>query len=341
MPEDPFKGFKNIPVIEELLETAFRKANKRAGSLKKGRSASDRLKKKEFTRVEIAITHVQDYLNSIVKSVPDISALHPFYQDLCQLLVSKDDLKLQLGRISGTIRVLEKLKNGQISKIRKATTKSQAMMLRKEAMGRLKSMLTKLKGAFKYLRDARSSLRSIPVIHFNLPAVVFAGYPNVGKSSCINNFCGSTIKVAQYPFTTKEIMIGTFNDDMNSIQFIDTPGILDRPMKNRNAIELKAILAIKHVADLIIFVIDPTFNCGYELERQINLLEEFRENLPDVKMMIIINKVDLISNDNLQEAWRQIEGTKVSINTIVPYSAKKRIGEEEVLRNIKIELGIT
>ena len=46
---------------------------------------------------------------SIIQSVPNLDALHPFYQELSHLLVDKDKLKQNLGRLNGLIPVMQKL----------------------------------------------------------------------------------------------------------------------------------------------------------------------------------------------------------------------------------------
>ena len=75
-------------------------------------------------------------------------------------------------------------------------------------------------------------------------------------------------------------------------QIIDTPGLLDRPLTERNEIELQAISALRHLADVILFIIDPSETCGYEIERQLNLLEEIRREFR-VPILVVSNKCDL------------------------------------------------
>ena len=75
-------------------------------------------------------------------------------------------------------------------------------------------------------------------------------------------------------------------------QIIDTPGLLDRPMEKRKATELQAILAMKHLTDVLFFVIDPTGN----LEEQFSLLAEIKENFSNHPVVVAINKIDLIKN---------------------------------------------
>jgi nucleolar GTP-binding protein len=76
------------------------------------------------------------------------------------------------------------------------------------------------------------------------------------------------------------------------IQFVDTPGILDRPAERRNAIEKQALSAMMNVADIILFILDPSEHCGYPMEVQLNLLEEVK-GIIDVPLVVAANKSDL------------------------------------------------
>ncbi|DAC13207.1 MAG TPA: GTP-binding protein, partial [Candidatus Poseidoniales archaeon] len=77
-------------------------------------------------------------------------------------------------------------------------------------------------------------------------------------------------------------------------QMVDTPGLLDRTMDERNEIEMQAIAAISHIGSVCLFVIDATEDCGLSIEQQMNLREEVKELLGDVSMLTIISKADLI-----------------------------------------------
>ena len=91
--------------------------------------------------------------------------------------------------------------------------------------------------------------------------------------------------------------------DKIKIQCLDTPGILDRPMGKRNNIELQAILALRLISDLIIFVFDPTISSGYSVESQIELYNEIRYNFSkegQIEILIIFNKMDLARDSEIQ-----------------------------------------
>ncbi|MFX0176797.1 MAG: GTPase, partial [Candidatus Hodarchaeota archaeon] len=175
------------------------------------------------------------------------------------------------------------------------------------AFGRISSILNKQNNNLEYLNNIRGKLREIPSIDYTLPMVVFAGYPNVGKSSLVKNIStNKKIEVQEYPFTTKQLILGHLEIerrfDKIKLQCMDTPGILDRPMSKRNNIELQAILALRLISDRIIFVFDPTPACGYSVDSQIELFNEVKENFSKegkIEIIIVLNKKDLASSSEI------------------------------------------
>jgi nucleolar GTP-binding protein len=91
--------------------------------------------------------------------------------------------------------------------------------------------------------------------------------------------------------------------DKIKLQFLDTPGILDRPMSKRNNIELQAILALRLISDLIIFIFDPTPACGYSIDSQLDLFYEIKNNFTkegEIQIVTIFNKMDLASPEEIK-----------------------------------------
>jgi nucleolar GTP-binding protein len=105
-------------------------------------------------------------------------------------------------------------------------------------------------------------------------------------------------RVAVYPFTTQEISVGTFEKKYLRYQVIDTPGLLDRDLSDRNPIELRAVLALRHLADVIVFIFDPTETCGYLMEQQEHLLETIKKEFANVPVIEVENKSDLSKSGN-------------------------------------------
>jgi len=89
---------------------------------------------------------------------------------------------------------------------------------------------------------------------------------------------------------------------------LDTPGLLDRPMEDRNAIEQQAIAALEHVGSVALFLFDASGACGTPPDEQLHLLEEVRGLLPGTPLEVITSKADLLKP--LPAAWDEVKAAE-------------------------------
>jgi len=74
---------------------------------------------------------------------------------------------------------------------------------------------------------------------------------------------------------------------------VDTPGLLDRPMEERNHIERQSVAALSHLKGVVLYIIDPSEHCGYPLESQLSLAEDLKKWI-ELPMLIAANKADIL-----------------------------------------------
>jgi len=275
-------------------------------------------KKKESKRIKIVIEDLIDRILKIIKSIPIIEDLPAFYKELASLLVDTDKLKLTLGKLNGILPVLSKIEREYLKKLTHIEQPKEGDRIRRAAFGRISSIIYKQNENLEYLNSIRGKLREIPSLDYTIPCVVCAGAPNVGKSSLVKQIStNKKIEVQEYPFTTKKLIIGHLNIkrkfDEVKIQLMDTPGILDRPMIERNIIEKQAILALRLISDLIVFIFDPTPASGYSVDSQIELYNEIRQNFSKdgkIDVIVVINKIDLAKISEIEHLIRSINVKK-------------------------------
>ena len=158
--------------------------------------------------------------------------------------------------------------------------------------GRFSYLIKNINPDLLYLGECRNYLRRLPGIITDIPTFIIAGIPNSGKSSLIQKLTGTSPEIASYPFTTKEILLGYKNIENWRVQFIDTPGILDRPMDKRNDIEKKAIIALSKIEGTILFLFDYSNTSKYTEEEQNNLYREISETFPN-RIIRVQTKIDI------------------------------------------------
>jgi len=305
--KNPFDNFYHVPNSQELLDIAFKRSMKSSAQVSKNAPILIKAKKKESKRIKVATEELINRILKIIKMVPIIDDLPDFYKELASILVNIDDLKLTLGKLHGILPVLNKIEREHLSKLKRIEAPKEGDQIRRAAFGRISSVINKQKNNLEYLNEIRGRLREIPSINYTMPCIVVAGYPNVGKSSIVKNIStNKTIEIKEYPFTTKKLNMGHLEIkrrfDNIKIQIMDTPGVLDRPMAKRNYMELQAILALRLISDLILFVFDPSLSCGYSVESQIELYNEIKRNFSkdrQIEIIVIFNKMDFAKDSEI------------------------------------------
>lgn len=282
-----FDKIPEVPTTDELVEKALRRA------IRAKRSSGGRKNDKERVLVTVAANIISDTLRNIVRGFPNLDRIHPFYRETLNILIGVDAVKISLASLDWASDKIRSLSKEYSYKIKWASEK-EAATLRKEALGRMISIVERLDRKLNVLKDARRLLRRLPAVDGEKEAAaVVAGYANVGKSSFVARVSTAKPEIATYPFTTKNVSVGHIFEGDERYVIIDTPGLLDRPLSERNKIELQAISALKHLADVIVFILDPSETCGYPMERQLRLLQEVKAEFK-APMLIVLNKMDLL-----------------------------------------------
>ena len=296
-----------IPKPDALLEIAFSRARKQASGIK----LKDRLqagKEREIVKIEI-ITRVLDAkLEKTVQEFPSVDKMPEFAKELLEATVELDKTRQALGQFSAARRIIKKIRARKVYRIKGLGSRDKNKILKesREFFGRISSIVKSLEKSIDIFNETARRMNELPSINFEVLTIILAGFPNTGKSTILGRITKSKPKIASYPFTTQKLQIGYFEERYQKIQVIDTPGLLDRSIEKRNKIEKKAVAAIRHLAKVIVFVIDPLKGSGIGLQTQLNLLEEIKKIMPEAKIIIAINKADLATDAEIEEAKKAV-----------------------------------
>ncbi len=159
--------------------------------------------------------------------------------------------------------------------------------------------------------------------------VSIVGRPNVGKSTLLNKILEKKIAItSDKAGTTRNLILGVYNDDDSQIVFVDTPGIHKPEHKLGNVLNKKAYLMTSDV-DLVLFVVDISKGFG---KGDNFILDRLKQE--EAKVILILNKVDNIKKEDL---IKKIDELKSSYNyeEIIPTSAIKGINIVDLINTIK------
>lgn len=155
------------------------------------------------------------------------------------------------------------------------------------------------------------------------------GKPNVGKSTLMNAMIGEKLSIVTPKVqTTRHRIMGIINGDGYQLVFSDTPGIIDPSYKLQEGM-MQFVDSAFADADVIVYVAE----CGEKLESPLLQGIITRLNAAEVPVIIVLNKMDLATQDQLDEyvfAWNK----HVPKAEILPVSALHKVNADVLLRKL-------
>lgn len=296
-------NFQGLPKIEDssfYIDLAFRKANEMSSALRGSRKVKgtriEKSIKVEMAKVDAIKNVLSEKLKHIMKSFPDLEGLPEFYNELIKCTTDYPNLKKSLGALKWARAKIGEMHSKYAKKIRRCRELNKINGYRREYYGRISSVMKQIDSNLKQVEQARRVMKSYPAIKTGLKTIAIAGFPNVGKTTLLFRLTGSKPDIQPYAFTTKGINVGYLKKEGRKIQFIDTPGTLNR-VEKMNRIEMAAFLALKLLAEKIIYVFDLTE--PYPLEEQAKLYKRIKKLKKPV--IVYLSKTDILKKEDIRE----------------------------------------
>ena len=135
------------------------------------------------------------------------------------------------------------------------------------------------------------------VLHLKLVVdAALAGLPNAGKSSLLRRISNAKPKVADYPFTTIEPVLGTVDGpDARQLTVADVPGLIEGAAEGAGLGH--EFLAHLERARLLVHVLDVSEPDLEERFRTIDReLAAYGAGLDERRQLVVLNKVDLLEH---------------------------------------------
>ncbi len=324
------KDLDKLPPVEtyqELLDNAFLHAKKKVRfDFVKTRSNEDYKAQKEIDikRIEVITDTICRKIDDIINSFKGISKedLTEFELRILECLIDVDKFKKALYQIGLSKKFLIENKREALRVIKRSRSLRETKSLSKRAYSKIAGIMKRAKKPFEVIEQSRKAIRVFPPVDDSLFTVCVAGFPNVGKSTLVKKITGSNVKVADYAFTTKGLLIGYIEHRFQSIQIIDTPGTLNR-LNRMNLIEKQAEIVISMLPRLIVFVFDPTAL----IEEQLRLLE--KTMLLEKPLVVYISKTDILKSQQSEQIKLEIAKGFSQVQIFCdPDEIRKRIIEE-------------
>ena len=162
--------------------------------------------------------------------------------------------------------------------------------------------------------------------------VSIVGKTNAGKSTLLNNILGQKIAItSRKPQTTRHRFLGIRTDNENQIIFVDTPGFHSGQKRALNRYMNKVASNAMRGVDIVLYVLDKLNWSEDDLSRVQSISKE-------TSIILIINKVDKLEDKGSLLPFIDNLSKDNLFSHIVPVSALKDIGVENLVRLIHEQL---
>ena len=137
-----------------------------------------------------------------------------------------------------------------------------------------------------------------------LADVGLVGLPNAGKTSLLSRQTRAAPKVADYPFTTLEPVLGTLEGEDRQLVIADIPGLIEGAAEGQGLghdflAHVERTRLLVHVIDLApLDGSDPVHNHA-TIERE---LAEYDPRLAALPRILVLSKADLVSTEQAEQA---------------------------------------
>lgn len=243
-------------------------------------------------------------------SMPNADMLPPFHRELIAAFIGVERYEAARRRVARALRLIKRFWDEYRILILSAESPLEASRLRREGSGRILSTVRRANSSLKLLKKVRDELLKTHVISEGLPVVVVAGIPSAGKSTLVASLSTAKPETAEYPFTTKTIIVGKV-EATPSFYIVDTPGILERPPDKHNPIERRALAAIKTLPDVLLYLVDPSPVMVQDLDEQIELLKSIASIISkESRILVAINKIDIASRPQVSRAYEALKAVE-------------------------------
>ncbi len=157
------------------------------------------------------------------------------------------------------------------------------------------------------------------------------GFPNAGKSTLLSVLTAARPKIANYPFTTLHPNLGVFYVFDKEYVIADLPGLIEGASEGVGLGD--RFLGHAERCKIILHLIDGTqedvVGAYKSIEKELKNYGEILEKKPEI---IVLNKIDSISEDEVKEKVKALK--KVSKKDVIAISGVAMLGLDDLKKKI-------
>ncbi len=134
------------------------------------------------------------------------------------------------------------------------------------------------------------------------------GLPNAGKSSLLNELTNTSVRVADYPFTTVQPNLGVLKGKV----IADIPGLIEGASKGKG-LGVSFLKHIEKVGLLIHCISSESEEIIKDYKAVMKELREYNPELADKKQIVLLTKSDLLDQKEIDKRIKKLKKLQLDV----------------------------
>lgn len=138
-----FKKIQVVPGGKEMLDIVLSRTNRKTPTIIHKGYAINRIRQFYMRKVKYTSQTFHEKLSQILTDFPILDEIHPFYEDLINVLYNRDHYKLALGQINHCRNYIDGLGKDYVRLLKYGDSLFRCKQLKRAALGRMCTMMKK------------------------------------------------------------------------------------------------------------------------------------------------------------------------------------------------------
>ena len=345
----------SIGIIDRVLSSTQRKTP----TVVHKRFSVERIRKFYIRKVKFVQQNFNDYILEIVSMFPSIDYVHPFFRDLLNLMFQRQHYKLALSRLTKSKKNIDIVCNNFVKLLKNGNSLYTCKQLKKEALGRMCTIIKKLNKPLIFLEKLRRHLESLPEIDPHRKCVVVSGATKVGKSSFLNKVTRAHISIGNSRQQNNFVLMGHMKTNFSRLQILEINNLAKMVDYYQSSFFIHLYRTFLNLDCILVHLIDFSEFFSKKLSKQVELFKNLSMIKPKINIIIILTKTDLawekfmdqnqkaglnyilkstkINEHNLKASFHDEIGIQCVKNTIINLAYKPLVKIQEIARHKQIK----
>jgi nucleolar GTP-binding protein len=253
----------------------------------------ERIRRFYIKKIKYVQQNFSNQITEILDNFPSIDYIHPFFGDLLNLMFERQHYKIALAKISVSKRKINYICKNFVKIVKNGNTSYVCKQSKKEALGRICTVVKKLNKSFVFLEKVRKHLDNLPNLDPYRKIIVLHGSSKVGKSSFLNKTTRANVKLGDHNRNNNFILIGHMQSNFSQLQILDVTGTFTQSICKENRFIMKVYSIFLNLDCINLHFLDLSECFSSSFNTQIKIFKSLWDTSNVIIKLPVFTKTDL------------------------------------------------